>query len=428
MSRSVLRAAIIGGGLGGLCLAQGLRKAGVEAAVYERDPSRDARTQGYRIHISPEGSAALHDCLPGHLWNIFEATVGDFSQGFTIMTEQQKELLSTGLGHNKAGDPVRRHRSASRITLRYILLAGLDDVVHFSKRFVRYERTAGGVRAYFEDGSSAEADVLIGADGVHSPVRGQYLPEAEPVDTGVVGIGGTIPLTDEVMALAPQQLHAGPVMVLPRTACCLFMAMWKRAPEAAQPLEKLGVKEPIPGDEDYLLLALGARRTYFDLGNSPSADDLHSILHREMSDWHPVFLHLLQRMPREHLFLNSIRTSRPPGSWQSTPVTLLGDAIHSMTPYRGIGGNIALQDAARLCSGLTEVQAGRKPLFTAIAEYEEAMRKYAFKAVGDSLRAMEQFTGPKRQPWFSLMKLGMRTANFALHLRTAGPPPARPGG
>ena len=67
---------IIGGGIGGLTLAQGLRQAGISAAVYERDRTPTDRLQGYRVHISPAGSLALHARLPPHLFEAFERTAG----------------------------------------------------------------------------------------------------------------------------------------------------------------------------------------------------------------------------------------------------------------------------------------------------------------------------------------------------------------
>ena len=249
--------------MGGLCLANGLKKAGISVAVYERDQSPDSRPQGYRIHIDPQGSTALHQCLPQHLWDLFCSTGGDFSQGFSIVTQQLHELLNLARLKRSAArqDTIARHRSISRITLRRILLAGLEHDVQFNKRFLRYEETSeGAIRAHFEDGSSAQADLLVAADGVNSAVRKQYLPHAEPIDTGVVGIGGTIPLTDGVMALAPHLLLDGPVMVVPPTACSMFMAMWKRSGEAGQTLRRLGIEGPLPGDEDYLILALGGGR------------------------------------------------------------------------------------------------------------------------------------------------------------------------
>ncbi len=421
MKNRAFQVAIIGGGMGGLCLANGLKKAGISVAVYERDESPDSRPQGYRIHINPQGSIALHECLPQHLWDLFRSTGGDFSQGFSIVTQQLHELLNLARVGGTA-DTIARHRSISRITLRRILLAGLEADVQFNKRFLRYEETAdGAIRAHFEDGSSAPADLLVAADGVHSGVRKQYLPHAEPIDTGVVGIGGTIPLTDGVMALAPHLLLDGPVMVVPPTACSMFMAMWKRSGEAGQTLRRLGIEGPLPGDEDYLILALGGRPDFFGLdkqAESVSGSTLKDALRRTVVGWHPSLRKLVEMIDEQQLFLNHARTAPPPVPWKSTQITLLGDAIHSMTPYRGVGGNIALKDAALLSSQLLQVHRGEKPLLQAIAEYEASMREYAFAAVADSLKAMKQFTGEKKYPAFSILKTGMRMANAMPKLKS----------
>ena len=243
MKEQTFHVAIIGGGLGGLCLANGLKQAGISVAVYERDQSPDSRPQGYRIHIDPQGSTALHQCLPPHLWDLFDSTGGNFSRGFSIVTEQLHELLSL-VSNVSAHDTIARHRSISRITLRRILLAGLEDNVNFNKRFLHFEEASNGtIIMHFEDGSSAQADVLVAADGVHSRVRQQYLPHAEPIDTGVVGVGGSIPLTDGVMALAPHLLLDGPVMVVPPAPCSLFMAMWKRPGKPAKPYAVSGSRD-----------------------------------------------------------------------------------------------------------------------------------------------------------------------------------------
>ena len=70
-----LRVLIAGGGLGGLCLAPGLRKRGVECAVYEQEVAPSGN-DGYRIHINQTGSRALNECLPPALWDAFVATAG----------------------------------------------------------------------------------------------------------------------------------------------------------------------------------------------------------------------------------------------------------------------------------------------------------------------------------------------------------------
>jgi 2-polyprenyl-6-methoxyphenol hydroxylase-like FAD-dependent oxidoreductase len=424
MKNRDFQVAVIGGGMGGLCLANGLKNAGISVAVYERDQSPDSRPQGYRIHINPQGSTALHACLPQHLWDLFRSTGGDFSQGFSIVTQQLHELLNFARSQSttkSATDTIAQHRSISRITLRRILLAGLEHEVQFNKRFLSYEETPdGAIRAHFEDGSSTQADLLVAADGVHSGVRKQYLPHAEPIDTGVVGIGGTIPLTHGVMALAPHLLLDGPVMVVPPTACSMFMAMWKRSGEAGQTLRRLGIEGPLPGDEDYLILALGGRPDFFGLDNEPASvtgSRLKGALRRTVAGWHPSLRKLVEMLDEQQLFLNHVRTAPPPVPWKSTYVTLLGDAVHSMTPYRGVGGNIALRDAALLSAQLLQVHRGEKALLQAIADYEASMREYAFAAVADSLKAMKQFTGEKKYPAFSIFKTGMRVANAMPRLK-----------
>jgi salicylate hydroxylase len=195
MAESPFHVVIIGGGIGGLCLAQGLKKAGIGVAVFERDRTPTSRFQGHQIHISPRGSRALQDCLPSELWKTFTATCGKSLRSFRFLTHRMEELR-----HAEApdSDEIERHYSASRITLRQVLLAGLDDIVHFDRAFTRYEQSSDDrVTAFFEDGTSSEGDILVAADGGNSRVRKQFLPQAQRVDTGIRGIRGNVILTHE---------------------------------------------------------------------------------------------------------------------------------------------------------------------------------------------------------------------------------------
>ena len=413
-----MKVIVIGGGIGGLCLAQGLKKAGVSVAVYEHDESPESRVQGFRIHISPLGSIALHDCLPSELWSIFDATGGQFGQGFTVLSEQLQELLSFRGPAPAESHGIARHRSVSRITLRRILLSGLEQEVHFNKKFLRYEETdEGKFRACFEDGSTAEADVLVAADGVNSQVRRQYLPDAEPVDTGVITLGGRIPLTDGVMALIPQQLLDGPAILLAPQACSLFMAVWKREPDRDEYLRRLGIEDGIAEDDDYVILGFGAKREFYGIDPSTASGvQWKNVLRQVVARWDSSVRKLVEMLNEDELTPTRIRSSAPVPEWKTTGVTLLGDAIHSMTPYRGIGANIALNDAAFLCARLTEAAHGTKPMLEAIAQYEHAMRGYGFAAVAASLKSMEQATGEKRIG-FGVVKTAMRVVNAVPMLR-----------
>jgi 2-polyprenyl-6-methoxyphenol hydroxylase-like FAD-dependent oxidoreductase len=89
---SGLRVAVAGGGLGGLCLAQGLLKAGVDATVYERDASLAARRQGYRLHVDTRAGLALEQCLPPGSRAAFQATCGEASTRLTVVSERLRVL------------------------------------------------------------------------------------------------------------------------------------------------------------------------------------------------------------------------------------------------------------------------------------------------------------------------------------------------
>jgi 2-polyprenyl-6-methoxyphenol hydroxylase-like FAD-dependent oxidoreductase len=107
-------------------------------------------------------------------------------------------------------------------------------------------------------------------------------------------------------------------------------------------------------------------------------------------DWHPILHELVALTDPTTCFPISIRTSVPIEPWPSGNVTLIGDAIHTMTPGRGVGANTALRDAALLCRNLAAAQEGRLALSDAVADYEAQMRDYGFDAV---MKSREQMDG-----------------------------------
>ncbi|HET8846587.1 MAG TPA: FAD-dependent monooxygenase, partial [Ktedonobacteraceae bacterium] len=219
MSQQNFHVMIIGGGLGGLCLAQGLKKAGISVAVYERDRTRNERLQGYRIHIEEIGNRALRDCLPDHLFEFYLKTSGSENDtGLLMSDEQLRTLVTFPVDPAKQASPLESSRSVSRITLRQVLLAELDDIIQFNKAYSHYqENPDGSVTAFFEDGSSATGTLLVAADGGNSRVRQQLLPQARRVETGTVAIMGKVPLTPEVSSLlAAHRLHWASVVLAPK--------------------------------------------------------------------------------------------------------------------------------------------------------------------------------------------------------------------
>jgi salicylate hydroxylase len=400
-----IRVAIIGGGTGGLCLAQALHRAGVSVAVYERSRTRTERLQGYRVHINPHGSAALHECLPPRLWRAFVDTTGTSGGNFGFLTEQLKELMFLDEDEITGGvrEPTRAHYSVSRITLHQVLSSGLEGILNYGKEFSRYEHNSDGtVTCFFADGSSAVADVLVGADGASSRMRTQLLPHAERVDTGIRNIVGKLPLTEETRQWLPEVIQQGAKTILPPKGCFMFTAPHELADTPVVTSAGIGGNDAsaehdavlFDNTSSYLMWAYAAPGSRYPVADLSSLDGaaLRDLAGQLISEYHPALREMVAETPVEAITLIAIRSQAPVEAWPTTNVTLLGDAIHNMTPFRGIGANTALRDAQLLARNLIAVHRGERELIEALGDYERQMLDYGFAAVQSALKAGEQLT------------------------------------
>jgi 2-polyprenyl-6-methoxyphenol hydroxylase-like FAD-dependent oxidoreductase len=124
---------------------------------------------------------------------------------------------------------------------------------------------------------------------------------------------------------------------------------------------------------------------------------LHDIIAAAVRTWHPRVREIISHCDPATLFALPLRSSVPPSPWTTTPVTLLGDAIHAMSPASGSGACTALRDAANLAQALTEAAAGRE-LRATLQEYEIYMTDYAFTAVREGAANGQRFLGQKPLP------------------------------
>jgi len=398
--RNDLSVIIIGAGTGGLCLAQGLVRAGIKVDVYERDRTRRDGLQGYRVGIDADGCRALDANLPPALYDTFLATCAVSPHWFNMLTERYGELLS--LRSSPPKDPRHGERSVSRMTLRQVLLTGLEGVVHFDKVFTHYaERPDGKVEAFFEDGTSAVADVLVAADGAGSRVRRQRLPEAKMEDTFIRSIGGKVPATPETLALLTPKMHRGVTLLMaPKGFGGILHVMefpWDRsgAPKAGIGATDADLIAHWPGlmfdnTRDYISWGIWASAEKFpEAFREMSGPELLALTLRLTRKWHSGWRRLLEQSDPGSVFPVMIRTSVPLPAWTPSNVTLLGDAVHTMTPGRGVGANTALRDAVLLTKFLIAVRDGRRDLVGAIGAYEEKMRAYGYEAVLKSRQQMD---------------------------------------
>ncbi len=371
---------VVGGGIAGLCLAQGLRQAGVSVAVYERDRGPTDRLEGYRIHLNPAGSRALKTCLPPQVWDSFVATAGE-PGGLGFLTEQLRELVV--ITDEPAADPAQSSHAVDRITLRQLLLSGLDDSVHFGKTFTRYEQHGDKVTAFFEDGSSATGDLLVGADGANSAVRRQFLPHAERVPTEALSTALRFPLTEQTRSWVPHRLATSMNMIVAPNPFFLFTSVFERRSEVP-----VDTGRPY---QSYILCAFVADRSAYPR-------DVHDLDQRCLQHvvegmtvgWHPDLRRLIAEADPDSVTLVEHKTSVAVPAWPSTTVTLSGDAIHSMPPVGGLGGNAALRDASLLCTTLSAVRNGQSALMPALRRYEEELRRCGYAAIRAALHTQRQ--------------------------------------
>jgi 2-polyprenyl-6-methoxyphenol hydroxylase-like FAD-dependent oxidoreductase len=325
-----LRVIVVGAGTGGLCLAHGLRAAGIDVRVFERDRTPTDRTQGYRLTINARGAHALQSCLPKANFERYIRASAKISTAVSFFDHRLRLLLSINLPSTDQSAP-ESARPISRIALRQILLEGLEDAVVFGKTFDSFEASASGqVTVRFEDGSSAESDVLVGADGAGSRVRQQLLRYAQRIDTGLISVSGKVPLDATVRSEIPAALFEGPTLVLGPRGGFMFAGAVEYPRKHASAYDQ----------EEYVMWGFSARRGILGLERAPdeiSGETARAAILAQMSDWSPRLQRLVERADKSSLTIFAVRSSVPVEPWATSQVTLLGDALHNMTPYRGVG-------------------------------------------------------------------------------------------
>ncbi|MDI5963759.1 FAD-dependent oxidoreductase [Streptantibioticus silvisoli] len=418
-----LRVLIAGAGLGGLTLARSLRGHGIDVAVFERDASPWDRPQGYRLHLDADAINAAREVLPDDLRAVFEATA-QYTEPFTTILAPDLSVIKRLPTHDEHGDVwpghdgTAVHANVDRATLRQILLAGLDDAVHFGRTLERYESTAEGVTAFFADGSTAHGDVLVGADGIRSAVRRQRAPYCETVDAGITAIYGRLPMATAEPLVPAETLKDIFTVATDERKVFLGLGSVRFATSPTEAAERHAPGIPMRHQDDYVVCIVGGRHEFFAGGDSDtvsdtdpapasapdpasasdtgrtararSGEELREIAARTLQDWPAGAAGLVRRADPASFFLVEMRTSVPAALDTPVNVTLLGDAIHAMTPTLGRGANIAMRDGVLLGRELAKAADGRTSLAEALTAYEREMTAYGFSVVREAARTGEQ--------------------------------------
>lgn len=363
---TTLSIGIIGAGPGGLCLAQGLRRFGIHATVFERDTTPQARDQGYRLRIDPSGQQALAACLPPAHYRLLCAGCAQNSGESNLWDPQLAPLTGRRPEHwlpssqrqtQEPGGDLGIHRQ----TLREILLAGLQERVRFGHTLREFAQTPQGVELQFANGEHVRVDVLIAADGVNSLVRRRCLPKAGPEDSGAVTLYGKTPLDAATRAQLAPELLRGVSVVFADGLSLVIEPMRFQAPMA-----QLAA--------DYAPDCPSRRSTTIFIG--PVSERLNGSAGRRgrrkrcaagtrkayLAGMGPALQTALALADPLSLSVRAVQVTKAMPVWHSERIAFLGDAVHVMSPAGGLGANTALADAASLATHLAQAGSAAQAL------------------------------------------------------------------
>ncbi|MGW4945428.1 FAD-dependent monooxygenase [Actinoplanes sp. NPDC004185] len=332
-------ALVIGGGIAGPVTAIALRRAGITATVYEAY-DRQADGIGGELMLAPNGMAAL-------------AAAGIADEVAAAGVPTPRMVMETGRGkrlgqfEDLPGLPTSRTFTRARL---YRALTDATDAagvrIEYGKRLTAYADHGDRVTATFADGSTAEADVLLGADGIRSTVRGLLDPAApQPRYSGLVGLGGW------------SRGHG-----LPSTGGAMHLAFGRKA--------FFGYRIGDDGEAGWFANVPSARMlTAAQANEIPAAEWLRRLRELFAADTLPA-LGLLDRVdPGELVVVGGLQDMPPVPVWHRGRVALVGDAAHAMTPSSGQGASLSIESAVELARALRDL-----PVEQAFTSYEGLRR------------------------------------------------------
>ncbi|NAZ77705.1 FAD-binding monooxygenase [Kineococcus sp. T13] len=362
--------------MGGLALTAGLRRAGFEVVVHERDTD-PAATGGYHITLDRPAQAALRELLePAVYARLLASASAVRRRPPDVWWDWRGRLLGDLEVAGLDPDSI----DVDRITLRLLLAEAAGDSLVLGSTCTGVERDpgpGGQVRARFADGTVAVGDLLVGADGPNSLVVTHLAGHPTSRPAGIVGVSGRTRSSDldsgEAARLGPRSsLTVGP------RGTALYTGYLD--PDGFAVLDAPGERASVTTGPTYVWGAMfptaTAPRGLREQRGGPLRDTTLDAL--RAAGWGPAPLQVLARTDpatvAAYSFTVGPALARDTAPWPAGAITALGDAVHATPPTAGKGAGTAVLDAHALVVELTAARAGTQTLRTAVSTFETGMR------------------------------------------------------
>lgn len=320
--RCDVKIAVVGAGIGGLSAAAFLERHDHEVHVFES--STELGEVGAGIQISPNGSRLLHQLgLEEQL-----ATIGTTPSRVVIRRwSDDSQLSETPLGSRARQRWSAPYYNVYRPDVIEILKSACErSTIHLDHRLVRIDVESTRPVLEFDNGESCSADLVIGADGIHSRVRHELFGEQSTRFSGWVAYRALVP-RERVADLAVEVTN-------------------RLGPDAHI------VSYFVGRNQRFLNLVCISHDPDWSIESWHEPGDTE-VLRARFADWSSPVRNLLERV-EPNVFRWALHDRRPLNAWSRGAVTLLGDAAHPMVPFMAQGGCQAIEDAAVLTRALDE--------------------------------------------------------------------------